>query len=153
MISFLSRFCLQEDDEWKVFEEEKKDYSGLKIGNLNVTEVPHDHTSHDADDGGEIGSDSESRDGKLNSPWKKTETPAAPAPTPPPPAPVVVPQPEAPVSNVYRPPCIKNPPPPVERPFGRLRKNVAPDINSEEYFPTLNSKQPPANDVGAWGRK
>lgn len=26
----------QEDDEWKEFEEEKKDYTGLKIGNLHI---------------------------------------------------------------------------------------------------------------------
>jgi hypothetical protein len=27
---------VQEDDEWKEFEEEKKDYTGLKIGNLQI---------------------------------------------------------------------------------------------------------------------
>jgi hypothetical protein len=27
---------IQEDDEWKEFEEEKKDYTGLKIGNLQI---------------------------------------------------------------------------------------------------------------------
>lgn len=27
---------MQEDDEWKEFEEEKKDYTGLKIGNLQI---------------------------------------------------------------------------------------------------------------------
>jgi hypothetical protein len=28
--------AVQEDDEWKEFEEEKKDYTGLKIGNLQI---------------------------------------------------------------------------------------------------------------------
>ena len=27
---------MQEDDEWREFEEEKKDYTGLKIGNLQI---------------------------------------------------------------------------------------------------------------------
>ena len=27
---------IQEDDEWREFEEEKKDYTGLKIGNLQI---------------------------------------------------------------------------------------------------------------------
>lgn len=40
MVQFL-KLCVcflavQEDDEWKEFEEEKKDYTGLKIGNLQI---------------------------------------------------------------------------------------------------------------------
>ena len=33
---------MQEDDEWKEFEEEKKDYSGLKIGNLQLNDADGD---------------------------------------------------------------------------------------------------------------
>lgn len=85
-------------------------------------------------------SDGESGDGggKQLGPWKKTEVPQQPVevvePTPPPPPPAVT------SGSSYKPPHLRNIQPVAASP--RLRgKNIAPDIHSEEYFPTLNSKQ------------
>ncbi|OXU25737.1 hypothetical protein TSAR_012406 [Trichomalopsis sarcophagae] len=151
----------EEEEEWKEFEEEKKDYTGLKIGNLNVVEKV-DKNYDDERNAGETGSDGESGDGdgKHSGPWKKADAPsqaAEPEPQPPRPQPVAAPAPAAGTgSSSYRPPHVRNPPPSYdrERPIGRPRgKNIAPDINSEEYFPTLNSKQPANEATGAWGRK
>ncbi|KAL7286170.1 hypothetical protein TKK_0019539 [Trichogramma kaykai] len=135
---------IEEEDEWKEFEEEKKDYTGLKIGNLTVTEGPDDDGDNEKGTGNNS-SDAESGEPgfKHSGPWKKTD------------APQEVVQPAAKTVGSYKPPAIRNSQQTIDRPVirpGRGR-NVAPDINSEEYFPTLNSKQPTANDSGAWGRK
>lgn len=107
---------------------------------------------------GDNGSDQEAGEAsnKNSGPWKKPEVPqqeivsSEPEPVQAQPA-----QTQPPARAVYKAPQMRNAPAPSERPMGRLRnKNIAPDINSEEYFPTLNSKQPAGNDSsGAWGRK
>ncbi|XP_077257400.1 protein CDV3 homolog isoform X2 [Temnothorax americanus] len=146
-----------DEDEWKEFEEEKKDYSGLKIGHLTVND------SVDAESDGEggafeIGSDGEIVEGgaKHTGPWKKREAvPEAPAAVA---AEVVEPTPPAPpaaassTGSSYKAPHLRNQPTFASpRPRGR---NIAPDINSEEYFPTLNSKPPqPNNGSGPWGTR
>ncbi|XP_014212004.1 protein CDV3 homolog [Copidosoma floridanum] len=138
---------IEEEDEWKEFKEEKKDYSGLKIGNLTVSET-NDRDVDDDRGTGENASDQESGELNKNSgPWKKTDNPPPPAPEPEP-----AQQSSKVVGGVYRPPGLRNPQP--DAPLRRHRaKNVAPDINSEEYFPTLNAK-PATNDVaGVWGKK
>ena len=62
---------LKKEDEWKEFEEEKKDYSGLKIQNMQLNDS--------ADAGGQGGDDDGSDDGeggeggrgrKAAGPWK-----------------------------------------------------------------------------------
>ncbi|XP_077257399.1 protein CDV3 homolog isoform X1 [Temnothorax americanus] len=147
----------EDEDEWKEFEEEKKDYSGLKIGHLTVND------SVDAESDGEggafeIGSDGEIVEGgaKHTGPWKKREAvPEAPAAVA---AEVVEPTPPAPpaaassTGSSYKAPHLRNQPTFASpRPRGR---NIAPDINSEEYFPTLNSKPPqPNNGSGPWGTR
>lgn len=66
---------LQDQDEWKEFEEEKKDYSGLKIGNLTINADQENSSgnqetgSGDQQDGNELGHDSEKKPG----PWKRYE--------------------------------------------------------------------------------
>ncbi|CAL7950666.1 unnamed protein product [Xylocopa violacea] len=142
----------EDEDEWREFEEEKKDYTGLKIGNLTLNESI-DAESEDEKGTGDNSSDGESGEGgtKHSGPWKKPELPpqaeepevAAP---PPPPA--------ATVGNSYRAPHLRKVQP-VTTPSPRQRaKNVAPDIHSEEYFPTLNSKQQQSNEpTGPWGRR
>lgn len=130
----------------------------MKIGNLTVGDGLNDD-ENDERGGGDNGSDLESGEAsnKNSGPWKKPE--AAPQPETPPTEPEPVQpqsvQPQPAVKAVYKAPQMRNAPPPSERPMGRLRnKNIAPDISSEEYFPTLNSKQPASNDSsGAWGRK
>ncbi|KYN04098.1 PREDICTED: protein CDV3 homolog [Cyphomyrmex costatus] len=152
----------EDEDEWKEFEEEKKDYSGLKIGHLTVNDSV-DAESDDERGTFEVSSDGECGEGgtKYTGPWKKPDLP--------PETPEVVPTPPAPpvaaaaatttaaaatasTGNSYKAPHLRNQPTFASpRPRGR---NVAPDINSEEYFPTLNSKpQPQNNGSGPWGSR
>lgn len=141
----------EDEDEWREFEEEKKDYTGLKIGNLTMNESI-DAESDDEKGTGDNSSDGESGEGgtKHSGPWKKPELPPQPEVTetaaPPPPPPVTS-------GSSYKPPHLRNMPAVVASPRQRA-KNVAPDIHSEEYFPTLNSKQQQSNEPsGPWGRR
>lgn len=69
-----SRFCLLKDqDEWKEFEEEKKDYTGLKIGHLSSNPNQETHSANpeagsgEQTDGGDNGAESDRKPG----PWKR----------------------------------------------------------------------------------
>ncbi|XP_066587475.1 protein CDV3 homolog [Prorops nasuta] len=144
----------EEEDEWREFEEEKKDYTGLKIGNLTVTETV-DAESEDERGTADNSSDGETGEsgGKQSGPWNKKEQ-TQPQPQQPK---VEIPKP-APVApsggSSYVPPALRNiQSKSVDSPKQRL-KNIAPDINSEEYFPTLSSKQQQNNEPsGPWGRR
>lgn len=144
-------FFFQDEDEWKEFEEEKKDYSGLKIGHLTVNDSI-DAESDDERGTGENSSDGESGEGgtKHTGPWKKPDLP------PETPEVTVAPAPAPPVTtstggSSYKAPHLRNQPTFTSpRPRGR---NIAPDIHSEEYFPTLNSKPQQSNGSNPWGRK
>jgi hypothetical protein len=118
----------------------------------------------DVDDNGtgEKNSDGECSDflhKGSSGPWKKADSSAVEPEAPPP----EVQQPQPPpaatalASKNYKAPAFRNPQLNAERSMtsGRLRsKNIAPDINSERYFPTLNSKQPVSNKSGgAWSKK
>lgn len=100
---------------------------------------------------GENSSDGESGEGgtKHTGPWKKPDKPPE-APEVPEPAPVPVPA--VSTGSSYKAPHLRN-----QTTFASPRprgKNIAPDINSEEYFPTLNSKpQQQNNGNGPWGRR
>lgn len=144
--------CFQDEDEWKEFEEEKKDYSGLKIGHLTVNDSL-DAESDDERGTGENSSDGETGEGgtKHTGPWKKPDLPPeAPEVTAPP-----APPPVATTGNSYKPPQLRNVVTFTNSNSPRSRgRNVAPDIHSEEYFPTLNSKpQQQNNGSGPWGRR
>ncbi|XP_076632132.1 protein CDV3 homolog [Colletes latitarsis] len=143
---------IEEEDEWREFEEEKKDYTGLKIGNLTLNESL-DAESEDEKGTGDNSSDGESGEagGKHSGPWKKPELP------PPQPqevvAEVVAPPPPVTSGSSYKPPHLRGNPTVVANPRQR-GKNIAPDIHSEEYFPTLNSKQQQIIEpIGPWGRR
>ncbi|KAG7189139.1 hypothetical protein KM043_008707 [Ampulex compressa] len=150
----------EEEDEWKEFEEAKKDYSGLKIGNLSINESVV--VALDDERGtGENSSDGESEEGggKHTGPWKKpqseaTEVAPAPASTPTPaPAPAVTPTPPVISVKKYKAPHVRHTKVVSASPRQRA-KNVAPDIHSEEYFPTLSSMQQQSNEsTGPWGRR
>lgn len=145
---------MQDQDEWKDFEEEKKDYSGLKIGNLQVTESA-DAESDDGRGTGENSSDGESGEPgtKHSGPWKKTAQPEAQSEVEPAQnQEVQKPQPVT-TGSSYKPPHLRNQSSVAASPRNRM-KNIAPDINSEEYFPTLSSKQQQGNEpTGPWGRR
>ncbi|XP_015428626.1 PREDICTED: protein CDV3 homolog isoform X2 [Dufourea novaeangliae] len=140
----------EDEDEWREFEEEKKDYTGLKIGNLTVNETL-DAESDDEKGTGDNSSDGESGEGggKHSGPWKKPEHPPQPVVTEaaPPPPPVTS-------GSSYKPPHLRNVQPVASSPRLGPGRNIAPDIHSEEYFPTLNSKQQQSNEpTGPWGRR
>ncbi|XP_076180120.1 protein CDV3 homolog [Ptiloglossa arizonensis] len=144
---------IEEEDEWREFKEEKKDYTGLKIGNLTLNE------SIDVDSDEEKGTGDNSSDGESGEagtkhfgPWKKPDVP--------PPQPEVVevaaappPPPQATSGSSYKPPHLRNVQTVAASPRQR-GKNIAPDIHSEEYFPTLNSKQQQGIEpAGPWARR
>jgi len=123
------------EDEWKDYkEEERKDYTGLKLGLLQISD--DDQLDGDAE-GGEYGSDgelnSESQDRSKSGPWKKVEDDAEKP---------VVKQPvleKSPVSSVYVSPALRNA---QMLKATKLKKGVLPDINNEEFFPVLGSAKP-----------
>lgn len=122
------------EDEWKEYqEEERKDYTGLKLGLLQITD--DDQLDGDAE-GGEYGSDgemySENSDKTRSGPWKKVEEEDKPVKK----EPV---QEKAPVSSVYISPALRNA---QALKATKLKKGVLPDINNEELFPVLGSAKP-----------
>ncbi|KAF7418939.1 hypothetical protein HZH68_001592 [Vespula germanica] len=144
---------IEDEDEWKEFEvEEKKDLRGLKIGNLSVKETI-DVESDDERGTGDNSSDGEIGEGTAKiGPWKKPEAPQQ--------AEVVeevtataaaAPAAQTTSTYSYVAPHLRNP---VAMSAPRPRaKNVAPDIHSEEYFPTLSSRPQSNESTGPWGRR
>lgn len=135
------------DDEWKEYEERKKDYSGLKIESLKID---NDKDSNSGDDDGELDENGEKMRGKRHDggPWNKGSNSGAksddndsPSATPEPNLP------EAPPTGVqksaYVPPHLRAgasaPSPSVSSaPKGQQRRNKqAPDISNEFNFPSL----------------
>lgn len=123
-----------EQDEWKEFEEEKKDYTGLKIGNLSINQN-NDGTQGNADPNSEQqpGEEGDQQSEKKAGPWKKIEEMMEAAPPPPP----KVEEKPKPLnkSGTYVAPYLRlqvqsRTPKPVVR--------GAPDVHNEEMFPTLS---------------
>lgn len=142
----------EEEDEWKEFKvEEKKDLRGLKIGNLSVKETIEVESEDELGTGDS--SDGEGKEvGTKSGPWKKPEQPQQ--QQQPEPVEVVAPPPPPAVTtgSSYVPPHLRNPQPMSASPRPRA-KNIAPDIHSEEYFPTLSSKPQSNEAVAPWGRR
>lgn len=123
-------------DEWKEFEEEKKtDYTGLKIGQLQLNDDNFTDTDGDAEDG-------DREDGnKRAGPWSKGDEAATAAAA------------EAAAASIKHEPVEKKEPgtskyvsPALRheqlqqqlRPIN-LRKGLLPDIQNQELFPTLGA--------------
>lgn len=144
----------QEVDEWKDFEEEKKDYSGLKIGHLSIS-GNGEGSAGNADGNSESneGADSSGNENdKKSGPWKRMDK-DAPAPPPEVEKPVVEVQPPSrPSTGGYVPPHLRNPQQQQPQQPSRLKSKAAPDIHNEEYFPTLSGGKP-NEPGGAWGRR
>lgn len=86
---------------------------------------------------------------KHSGPWKKPELPPQTEVEPV----EVQPKPQQVTSSSYKAPHLRNQSTAAASPRQRA-KNIAPDINSEEYFPTLSSKQQQSNEPsGPWGRR
>ncbi|CAO1358726.1 unnamed protein product [Diamesa hyperborea] len=118
---------VEKDEEWKEFEEEKKDYSGLKLGQLTITQEEQNQQNM----GQELDSESaQDDDDPSENPWKASgQEPVVEV------APVVV----APVkTGVYVPPSVQRSELATKT---KLRKGVAPDLKSEDYFPSLGTER------------
>ncbi|XP_030750660.1 protein CDV3 homolog [Sitophilus oryzae] len=133
-----------DQDEWKEFEEEKKDYTGLKIGNLTINADQEnnlnnqDAGSGDQQDGADSNQDCEKKPG----PWKRIDVQTD-AVIEEPPKPVEK-KPETPSTNLqaYKPPSLRYSTSQPSTNYPRTKASrfgsTAPDIHNEEYFPTLS---------------
>lgn len=126
------------EEEWKEFEEERKDYSGLKLAQLNINEEEQNQTNYGTDDNAalqgenEAEKNSDSTDRKGSGAWKVVES--SDGSTEKLPSNQQQQQLRA-GPNVYISPAMKN---------LRLKgkKGVAPDLKNEDFFPTLGAEQP-----------
>ncbi|KAJ8968198.1 hypothetical protein NQ317_006800, partial [Molorchus minor] len=108
-----------EQDEWKDFEEEKKDYTGLKIGNLTINPNAESSTGQEIE--------------KKVGPWKRIDATVEIQEEQPKVEKKVEPQPNV-VKGAYVPPSMRNIGQTPIQP-SRLKSKAAPDIHNEEYFP------------------
>ncbi|KAF5270210.1 hypothetical protein FQA39_LY08424 [Lamprigera yunnana] len=131
----------EEQDEWKEFEEEKKDYTGLKIGNLTINS-PVDNTNNAENVTEQQREDSNIEIDRKAGPWKKLDSdvaePEVEKKVEPVPAPSTVAQP---TSSIYVPPVLRNSHQQQQQQmsFKVQRSKVAPDIRNEDNFPSLTS--------------
>lgn len=144
----------KEEEEWSEYVEEKEtDYSGLRIQSIQIRD--DDNTQEDKErtvTEGEEGEEGEEKSDGLQSAW-------AAAGAPPPPTTVEAPVQEEegpPLPNVksgkYVPPNMRNQSASSEvTPRAHLRrKKEAPNLQSEEDFPTLGGPAP-EEMASAWG--
>lgn len=97
------------EDEWKDFqEEEQKDYSNLKLGQLTITEEQQNQVNlgQDADEDGQSDGEglSDSAERRASGPWKKV-VPTADGTTE---VPIPAPLPVKTTSSVYVSPALRN---------------------------------------------
>lgn len=127
------------EDEWKEFEEEeRKDYTGLKIGQLQINDDDHSGTDGDGGEDGD-GENGDNGEKRKTGPWRKmnatstsTSTSVSATTTA-----TNVPEPQnQEKSKLYITPALRNQQ--ALKPI-RIRKGALPDINDEEYFPTLGA--------------
>ncbi|ELR48501.1 Protein CDV3-like protein, partial [Bos mutus] len=121
---------LQEEDEWKEFEQKEVDYSGLRVQAMQISEKEEDEVEkrEDPSDNWEEGGGGGGGVEKSSGPWNKT------APVQAPPAPVVVTETPEPTmtSGVYRPPGAR-------LTTTRKAPQGPPEIYSDTQFPSLQS--------------
>uniref|UniRef100_A0A182J1X4 Protein CDV3 homolog n=1 Tax=Anopheles atroparvus TaxID=41427 RepID=A0A182J1X4_ANOAO len=120
----------QPDDEWMEVKENKKDYTGLKLAQLTIDNESNNDSEQlgDPNDPNNDGEGGEGGDRDPTKPWNKLDATAA--------ARAKVPSLVEPVatSNVYISPAMKS--------LRAKQKKGAPDLKSEEYFPTLGMEKP-----------
>lgn len=127
------------EDEWKEIEEEqRKDYSGLKIGQLTMNDDEDDSGSEGQnEDGGNDGNINYESSSKRSGgrPWKKV-IPAEEVTQ----IPMEMPKP---ASKVYISPALRA----AQQGMGpglkpKIRNKNAPDITNADFFPTLGAARP-----------
>lgn len=146
--STLQRTSAADDAEWNDFEDTEADYTGLKIQNLQISARDGDD---DKEDGGERKSDEEDedengekRDSSAQGPWNKSApSQPLPPPEPEPPKPKEEEIPAATKPGKYIPPAARQAMqsgPAAAGGMSRLmprKKKQAPDLHSDQDFPTL----------------
>lgn len=134
----------QEQDEWRDFEEEKKDYTGLKIGNLMIGS-----SESGGGAGGETnteqnapGDDTEGDSDRKTGPWKQRSEPPERKPEPPAPAAPVQSLRNVDSKGTYVSPGKLNQTNHLQPLRSSHRaKATAPDVHNEELFPSLSSSK------------
>ncbi|KAG5899876.1 hypothetical protein JTB14_012339 [Gonioctena quinquepunctata] len=134
---------VHEQDEWKDFEEEKKDYSGLKIGNLAITTNAEGNTVTKEQNAEQQQEDEGAQEvEKKAGPWRRIDPNDVQEEQPP--VKVVEKKIDS-LPNVtkgaYVPPGLRNSGGQQQAPPSRLKTKAAPDIHNEEFFPTLSKTQ------------
>lgn len=131
---------MQVEEEWKEVEEERRDYTGLKIGQLTINEDDQDQEYGDGDQAeGEAGTGN----AKGGDPWKKGGGSGAPVGKAAQAAAAAAIAAES-VSQVYVSPAMK---------AARLRgKGIAPDLANEDFFPSLGAEKPLAGPLKKGGQ-
>lgn len=123
----------QEDDEWKDIEETERDYSGLKIQALSISEKEKEEEQLKEQMLSEQNGDSVKQADGQTGPWKLMQsTPEIEKPAPEP----VKEEPTPKPTGTYKPPALRNATPVSTS--KRYQKN-APPITSELDFPSLSS--------------
>lgn len=122
-------------DEWNDFQEEKeKDYSSLKMQDLQICDDGlREEVEEEVDGGGdEVDREKPSNENQI---WKKQSNSTTTAPAKP--APVELPGTENVVGGKYVPPSMKRAA--MAGPVSRRRIGQPPDIGSQAAFPTLGA--------------
>ncbi|XP_058840563.1 protein CDV3 homolog [Topomyia yanbarensis] len=122
------------EEEWKEFEEERKDYSGLKLAQLNISEEDQNQVNYGGDENvstpgeneGEKGG-AESADRKASGAWKMVDSSDTNEKQQ-----QQQQQPQQPQQYVA--PALKS--------LRMKSKKGAPDLKNEEFFPTLGAEIP-----------
>ncbi|CAH0551996.1 unnamed protein product [Brassicogethes aeneus] len=133
---------VHDQDEWKDFEEEKKDYSGLKIGNLTInpnaeasqgtTETSTEQQSGYDETHPDVG------EKKAQGPWKRIDSDQQQEEPKPEKKPEPVQQEQPKIRGAYVPPSMRNPSAQPQVQNNRFKSKAAPDIHNDEYFPSLS---------------
>lgn len=143
----------QDQDEWKEFEEEKKDYTGLKIGNLTIgqnVETSNTGTKETSEQQpeDEPGQETERKTG----PWKRidvTTTEVEVEKVEVKPDPIL---PNVSKTGTYIPPSMRGGSggPTQVQPTRLNRSRAAPDIHNEEFFPSLSGDHKKNRNEGSF---
>ncbi|XP_013399590.1 protein CDV3 homolog [Lingula anatina] len=156
----------KEDEEWIDYvNEEEKDLSGLRIKELQITREEEEAGKQEEEEQeeDEDGEPSERREGSAG-PWNRTQPDSSGGPAQPvTPEPVPEPEPEPEEKSPsepakpmkYVPPSLRGSAAagpvitPVSLAAQRRKKKEAPNLRSEEDFPTLGGEAPPAREAPA----
>ncbi|GFY64944.1 uncharacterized protein TNIN_244591 [Trichonephila inaurata madagascariensis] len=128
----------QEDDEWKNIEEEEKDYSGLRIQALSISEKEKEEEQLKEQMLQEQNGESQRMSDGQSGPWKVMQTPVAEVEEEEEESPKDEPTPKP--TGTYKPPAMRNVSASTPSSgMGKRHLKNAPQITSELHFPSLSS--------------